>query len=114
MGARTVVTPQELSRAGITPTYNAATASDGDAFSNDGHTFVQVLNAAGAPINLTIQTPGTVDGLAVTDRVVAVPATTGNKMIGPFPTAMYNQSNGQVYLDWSSAASVTFAVVRVP
>lgn len=112
--SRTTVVPQELSRAGITPTYNAATATDGDAFTNDGHTFVQVLNASGAPITLTIQTPNTVDGLAITDRTVSVPATTGNKMIGPFPPAIYNQSNGQVYLDWSSATSVTFAVVHMP
>ena len=112
--ARSNVVPQTLSRAGITPTYNAATApgTGGDGFSNGGRTFIHVLNT-GVEKTLTIQTPGTVDGNAITDRAVVIPLTTGNKMIGPFPPAIYNQSNGQVYLDWSLETDVTFAVVTM-
>lgn len=112
MGTRTTVAVQECVRAGITPTYNAATATDGDAFTNDGKTMLSVLNT-GSESTLTIQTPGTVDGLAIADRTVVIPATTGKKFIGPFPPTQYNQSDGKVYLDWSSATGVTFAVVRV-
>jgi hypothetical protein len=103
-----------LARTGITPTYNAATApaTGGDGFSNDGKTFIHVLNT-GTEKTLTIQTPGTVDGLAISDRTVTIPATTGNKMIGPFQTSIYNQSDGKVYLDWSLETAVTFAVVRM-
>jgi hypothetical protein len=110
--SRTTVTVQECVRAGITPTYNAGTLTDGDAFTNDGKTMIQVLNTGGST-TLTIQTPGTVDGLAITDRTVVIPATTGNKYIGPFPTTQYNQSDGKVYLDWSQVTGITFAVVRV-
>jgi hypothetical protein len=104
---------QELSRAGITPTYNAGTVTDGDGFTNDGVTFIHVLNTGGST-TLTIQTPGTVDGLAITDRTVTIPATTGTKLIGPFPVDKYNQSDGKVYLDWSQVTGITFAVVRMP
>jgi hypothetical protein len=111
MGSRVTVTAQELSRAGVTPTYNAASA-DNNAFSNDGRTMVQVLNV-GAEMTVTIPTPGTVDGLAITDLAVVVPLTTGNKMIGPFPPDIYNQSTGEVYLNWSRSSDVTFAVLRM-
>jgi hypothetical protein len=110
---RTTVVPQALSRAGITPTYNAATDTDGDGFSNDGRTFIQVLNTNGATRTLTIAIPVTVDGCAVAGKALTIPATTGNKYIGPFPPDIYNQSNGQVYLNWSAVADVTFAVVRM-
>lgn len=110
---RTTVTVQDLSRAGVTPTFNAGTATDGDAFINDGRTMIYVLNT-GAETTLTIQTPGTVDGLAVAERTVVVAATTGKSAIGPFPTSMYNQTDGKVYLGWSQVSGITFAVLRMP
>lgn len=109
--ARTVATVQEISRAGTTPTYNAA-HDDGNYFANDGRTMIQVLNV-GAEMTVTIQTPGLVDGLAIGERTVVVPLTTGNKMIGPFPPDVYNQSTGVVYVDWSRRTDVTFAVLRL-
>ena len=113
MAVRTTVTPQQLARTGITPVYNAATVTEGDGFANDGRTFIHCLNVSVGIITLTISTPGTVDGLAIADRTVAIPANTGNLMIGPFPPDVYNQSNGQVYLDWSDVTTMTFAVVRM-
>lgn len=109
--SRTAATVQQMSRAGVTPTYNAAHA-DNNYFANDGRTLLQVLNV-GAEMTVTIQTPGTVDGLAISDRAVVVPLTTGNKMIGPFPPDIYNQSDGTVYVDWSRTSDVTFAVMRM-
>lgn len=111
--ARTTVTIQTLVNSGITPSYNAATVTDGDAFTNDGNTFIHVLNA-GAEKTLTIQTPVTVGGIAVAEVTVTIPATTGTKLIGPFETTIFNQSDGRVYLDWSAVTGVTFAVVKMP
>lgn len=110
--ARTTVTPQQLARAGITPSYNAATVTDGDGFANDGRTFIHVKNT-GVETTLTIQTPATVRGFAVAEDTKTIPATTGDKMYGPFEPELYNQANGQVYLDWSQVTGVTFAVVRM-
>ena len=69
-----------------TPPLRAST--DKNLIPNDGRTILYVENGLLAA-NITIATPGTVDGLAIADRVVAVPAGTANapvkRIIGPFP-----------------------------
>lgn len=111
--ARATLTPQEVSRAGLTHTFAAVDAANGNEFVNDGKSVLYVKNAGVGSINVTASTPGTVDGLAVADLVVAV-ANGVNKMIGPFPPGIYNQSDGKVYVDWSGGSSVTAAVIRLP
>lgn len=109
--ARSEISHQQIVRTGLEQTYASANA-DGNKFSNDGRMFLHVKNGAGAPIDVTIQTPGTVDGLAVADQVVTV--TNGEeRMIGPFPANIYNQDDRMVYVDYSSATSVTVAVLRL-
>lgn len=104
-----VLTVQNVVRAGLEATY-AAAAAGGDSFPNDGKdTFAHVKNGSGGSIDVTIETPGTVDGLAIADRVVAVPAGE-ERMIGPFPTATYSNSVGLTY---SGVTSLTVAAIRV-
>lgn len=109
--ARETLTVQEISRSGLNPSYTAAVA-DGHKIENTGREFVHVKNASGASVNVTIQTPGTVDGLAVADRVVAVPASE-ERMIGPFAPSDYNQDDDEVYVDYSATSSVTAAAVQL-
>ena len=111
MARAAATTVQQLARAGVAPAY-AAAAADENQFSNDGRTFIHILNV-GAEMTATFQTPGLMDGLAIGERIVTIPLTTGNKMVGPFPPDMYNQSTGVVYVDWSRESDVTFAVVRM-
>jgi hypothetical protein len=113
MMARTALSVQEIVRTGLDPSYEAAN-TDGESVANDGRTFVHVDNASGGSINVTVVHPGTVDGLAVADLVVAVPAGE-DRMIGPFP-ARFNQTGsdaGKLYVDFSAVASVTVAALRV-
>lgn len=110
--ARATLTAQAIVRTGLTHTFAAVDAANGNEFANDGLMFLYVKNASGGSINATIGTPGTVDGLAVADLVVAVGAGV-NKMLGPFPAGIYNQAGGLVYVDWSAGASVTAAVLRM-
>lgn len=107
--ARTLVTVTAVNRTGsdITILANAATASDGDNFPNNGKTFLIVTNGAGAPITVTVQTPRTVDGLAVAEYTNTVTNAT-TEIFGPFPVDTFNQADGTVYVDWSSATSITF------
>lgn len=115
-----LLTVQEITRAGPTPTYASAT-SGGDTFNNDDseRTFLHVKNA-GSQITLTIVTAKTsvqVSGygaVALADITVTIPATTGDKMIGPFPGVRFNTSNGQVAITYSGVTSVTIAAVKVP
>jgi hypothetical protein len=108
--ARSALTVQTIARAGAVPSFAAANV-DGNTFANDGNTFLEVANGAAAPINVTIQTPGTVDGLAVAELIVAV-ANGVTKRIGPFPPGIYNQS-GEVYVDYSAVTTITVGAFRM-
>lgn len=107
--ARVVLAPQTVLRTGLTPAYTAAPATganNGNTIVNAGKMMLHVKNGGGSPCNVTVDTPGTVDSLAVADRVVAVPAG-GERMIGPFPIATYNQTGGFIAVDYDFITSVT-------
>ena len=108
--ARSALTLQTIVKTGITPTYAAANV-DGNSFANDGNTFLDVVNGSASPITVTIQTPGTVDDLAVAERTVTV-ANATTKRIGPFPPGIYNQS-GEVYVDYSAITTITAGVFKM-
>lgn len=109
--ARTALAVQQIVRTGLEPTYSNANA-EGHAMPNGGTEVLHVKNGDESPINVTIQTPNTVDGLAIADRVVAVPAGE-ERFIGPFPRATYNQGADEVYVDFSAVTSVTCAALRL-
>ena len=106
-----VLTVQQVVRAGLEPVFVAA-AGGGDEFVNTGTEYLEVVNGSGADVTVTIVTPNTVDGLAVTDRAVVVTAGERRK-IGPFPTSIYNNSNAKVNVTYSSATSVTVGLFKV-
>jgi hypothetical protein len=108
----TALTVQDIARTGLTPSFTSA-GSAGNAVPNDGHTFVEIKNTSGSAATVTLDIPGTVDGQAVTDRTVTVGATTGDKMIGPFPPSIYNQDDGTVLLSFSHVTSLSIAAFRL-
>jgi hypothetical protein len=69
---------------------------------------IYVKNGSGASIDVTIATPNTIDGLAIADRVVAVPAA-GERVIGPFPTNNYGTS---LSVTFSAVGSLTVAALK--
>lgn len=110
--ARVDVTTQKIVGTGLAPSMTAPTV-DGDVI-DSGAVAVMVTNGSGGSINVTAQTPQTVAGLAVAEQVVAV-AAGATKLIGPFPKGTYGRPSGadegRVYIDYSSQASITRAVV---
>jgi len=106
-----VLTKQTASRSANAITM-AAAAAGGDKFDNTGSELVLIKNGSGSPVTLTITTPATMDGLAVTDRTVAIPAGEMH-LLGPWPTKYYNDSNGQVSLGYSAETSVEVAIIGV-
>jgi len=89
----------------------AANASD-DAETGAGIVLVVKNGNAGA-CTVTITTPETVDGdLAVADRVVSVPATTGETLI-PLTSRYRDPTTGRCTITFSPTSSVTRCVVRV-
>jgi hypothetical protein len=103
--ARTVITPTAITSNGVTQTLTAANA-DGNNFNNNGATLVVIANGYTGTITATFQTPRTIDGLAVADKEVAVPAGE-TYLIGPFGSNTFNQSDGTVYVDYTESTSVT-------
>ena len=107
------LTIQQILKTGLEPTY-AAVAAGGDEFVNDGKdTFLHIKNTNAASRILTIVTQATVDGEAVADKTVTVPDTTGDKMVGPFPTSWYNDSASKVQLTYESEVGVTIAIIKL-
>ena len=107
--ARQTLTPQQLSRSGITPSFTAAHV-DGHKMANGGTEYLHVKTGDTATV-VTIQTPGTVDGLAVAERTISI-GTSSERLIGPFPRQTYNQGSEEVYVDLSAITNVTLAAFR--
>lgn len=109
--AATALTVQQIVRSGLKPSLAAANA-DGNYFDNNGRVYLEVKNDDTASKTVTIQTPGTVDGLAIADLEVTVTAGESRK-IGPFPTNIYNDANGRVNVSYSDVTSVTVGAFRL-
>jgi hypothetical protein len=102
---------QVVSASGLAPTY-AAASGGGDTYSPGDHVFAHIKNGGGASSTATFTTPGLVDGLAIADLTVSVPAS-GERMIGPLPARTFSKSDGQADITCSPTTSVTIAIVRV-
>jgi hypothetical protein len=121
--ARDVLTVQDVSRTGLAVSYAAGDSANGHSFDNARHNvFLHIKNSDGSPVNATIITPNTVDGLAIGDLVVVIPATTGDVMIGPFPAALYDTVDSDpvpeidpaIFVDLSADTGITLAAIKLP
>lgn len=104
---------QYIAQAGLTPAY-AAASGGGDTFTPGDKTFLHIKNTSGAPITVTIATyPDTAPwGAAIPDQTVSIPATVGDKMIGPMVGSQYaNPSGGLGGLTYSGVTNLTVAVI---
>jgi hypothetical protein len=101
---------QTATTAGFVPSF-ASAAGGGDTFANTyGDVVLYVVNGAGAPITVTIDSPTTCSQGGTHDVAVAV--TNGTRqIIGPFAVSRFSST---VSVTYSSATSVTVAAVRVP
>jgi hypothetical protein len=91
-----------------TPTLTAA-AGGGDTATPGDASFLVVKNASGSPVNVTLAAyPDVTEyGAAIPDLIVAVPATTGERWIGPLRGSIFGAT---VAITYSSATSVTVGV----
>lgn len=104
---------QQVVRTGLAPSYSAA-AGGGDTFNPGPETFLHVKNTSGGSITVTVVTPGATGGLAIADVSVAVPATTGDRMIGPLPGSLFaDATTGLGSITYSGVTNLTVAVIDV-
>ena len=101
---------QSITRSGPTPTY--AAVSSADTFLPGARVFIHVKNTNAATRTCTIVSAPSVLGLAIADVIVTVPATTGDKMIGPVPAEYFaDPADGFADITWDATSNVTIAVL---
>ena len=100
--------------AGAAPTRNGALSiADTYLVRNDGQVLLLFEKSGAGACTVTIQTPVQVGGLAVAERTINVPATTGDVAGGPFPASIYNDALGDMRLTFSEVTGLTIAALRV-
>lgn len=107
-----LLTTQNISRSGITPSYAAVAASD--TFVPDAQTFGHIKNGGGSPDTVTISVlQGDPPGLTISDVTVSV--TNGQeRMIGPFPAQFFaDPSTGLATWANSFTTSVTIGIFKL-
>lgn len=110
-----LLTPQIASRTGLQPIYSAVNATDTVAQAGGVATFLHVKNGNAAACTVTIVDGGkTPAGSSATSPTVVVPATTGDRMIGPLLNNMADPTTGLLSVQYSITATVTAALVQVP
>lgn len=113
--ARTVITKTTPSTNGVAITtltaVDAAASPNGMAYVSDGTELVIIRNGDASTHTMTVDIPGLVDGQTVTDKTVTIPAG-GTYIAGPYGP-QYRQSNGQVYLNFDAATSMSVGVINV-
>lgn len=109
---RTAITAQQATSAGLVPNFEPANV-DGNSFTLRQARALRVKNGSAASVNVTLPTPGTVDGLAIDNRVIAV-AAGADMVIGLGRGDAYRQTDGTVHVDYSAVTTVTVAVLDLP
>jgi hypothetical protein len=105
------LTSQRLSPAGTAPTYAAASVG-GDTAPVGKDLFLHVFNGSGASITVTVVTPGTVNGLAIADAALVIPA--GDQGFVPLAKMYRNPSTGLANITYSAVTTVEVAVLQLP
>jgi len=79
--------------------------------------FLHIKNAGGSPITVTLNVPAgrTYEpNVAITSPAISVPATTGDRMIGPIDAATFaDPVTGLLSITYSAVTSVTVAAVNL-
>lgn len=102
---------QQVTITGTTPAYVAVAATD--TVVPDERGFVIVKNGNASPDTATVVVPGIAFGQAKPDVPVTVPASTGERWIGPMTPDLADPVTGLISITHSVTATVTCAYVRV-
>lgn len=107
--ARTALVVQQHVDAGLEPVLTAANADGHQVAAVDDGDYLDV-RTDDTPCNVTIVTPGSVNGLAITDRVVALGTDEEQRI--PIGRKVYRQADGSVHVNFSAVTNVTCGAFR--
>lgn len=102
------LTVQSIAETGTTVTFAAVSASD--TWANNGNSYLRVKNANAADTVVTVTHTSNCNQGFAHDMTVTVVATTGDKIMGPFPKLRFGTTP---VITYSVTASVTIAVVTL-
>jgi hypothetical protein len=104
------LTTQIITRVGITPTFAAVTGA-GDACEVSNDLFLEFKNTNAATCTATLAIPAGVSqypNVTYTSVAVTIPATTGDKMIGPIsPLLFQDPTTGLCQITYSGTSTNT-------
>jgi hypothetical protein len=106
---------EAIVRSGIDPTDTGSLLTANTyQVQNEGRTFLHFKKSGAGACTVTVVTTAVVDGKAVADQTVTVPASTGDVMCGPWPPEIYNVK-GDNYLEFtlSEITGLTVAALRL-
>jgi hypothetical protein len=109
------IVPQTSTRDGLFLSFEATNplASGGMFIDNSvANVLIYIKNDDASSHSVTIVTPGTVDQEPIEELVIAIPAGE-ERIIGPFPKAVYNNTAGQVSFSMEADTSVTVAALKM-
>ena len=107
------LTPQVLTPGSVAPSYTAIATGNVYQVRNGGYTILHFLKTGAGIATISVVTPGTLGGLAIAERTISVPATTGDKMGGGFPPAIYNDAVGDLEFSTDDGTGLTCAVIQL-
>lgn len=94
----------------LQPSQTNGDSSNKNYFVNDGRTLLEIVSSDAGPQTVAFEIPtpasGT-DGQTVTSLSVTV-AAGATRYVGSFPTAIYNQTGAQVFVDPSVSTTLKF------
>lgn len=90
-----------------------AASAGGDQWANSGKELLVVehTNGAGSEVTLTVTTVVTIDGEAVADKEIAIPAGTRH-LLGPFPPNIYNDGEGNASVACDDETDIEVALIQ--
>lgn len=114
MGAVAVLTSQQVTHAGLSSTAGmvAATPTTGDKFQPGANVWLDVNNASGVSVTVTVDSKVPSNYGTDSDVVKVIPAGERHE-IGPFPAQRFAGTDGLADVVCAPAASVTLRPKRV-
>lgn len=106
------LTVQDIDLDGEAADY-VACAAGGDQFANTGREHIHVKNTNAATRSVTVNSQRACDQGFDHDVAVVIPATTGDVMIGPFPTERFNDGSNNVLITYSAVTGLTIGVFKL-
>jgi hypothetical protein len=106
---------EQMLKSGLAAAYTSTGLSTANTYKvrNDGKVFLHFKKTGAGDATVTITTPNTAQGLAISDQTVTVVATTGDKFVGPLAPSLFNDASSDVSFTVSDTVGLSIAVIRL-